>query len=344
MLRLLVDTSTRLDLAKRRDGQKLIGALRELYRTESVRLLVPAVVIDEFKRNRPRIVASMTASVAERFRQIRRDVNDFGGDEYGDALELIDGLAHEMPLIGAMTTRNFDDILTLISAGEILDASPEERARVVDRGLNKLAPFHRSKNSVADALIIELHASRVSAADEAPYVFVTSNSDDFWLPNGDERLPHPDLRHLFEPPRSTYRLGVAGLESALRDQLGDELDALMDEFDFQEDPRRLDEILQAEQEYFDRVWYHRSLMHEYRIEDEDGPEGLAELLKVAGPGRGRIEATYTEPGQLGPYTDFELGPPAIANRAQQAHDREHQDWRVVMFHSRGEQPEPRAGG
>ncbi|GGG65777.1 hypothetical protein GCM10011374_32110 [Kocuria dechangensis] len=28
---------------------------------------------------------------------------------------------------------------------------------------------------------------------------------------------------------------------------------------------------------------------------------------MAGPGRASVEATYTEPGQLGPYTDFEIG-------------------------------------
>jgi hypothetical protein len=82
---------------------------------------------------------------------------------------------------------------------------------------------------------------------------------------------------------------------------------LFDETDFVEEPRRLDEIQQAENELFDRVWYHRSVQYEYQLEDAgDGPE-INRLLEVAGPTRRCIEATYTEPGQLGPYTDFELG-------------------------------------
>ncbi|WP_199240354.1 MULTISPECIES: hypothetical protein [Kribbella] len=71
--------------------------------------LVPSVVIDEFKRNRPRIEQSMTASVSERFRLIKRDLDDFGGAGVEHALQVLDELAHQVPLIGAMTTRNFDE-------------------------------------------------------------------------------------------------------------------------------------------------------------------------------------------------------------------------------------------
>ena len=48
-------------------------------------------------------------------------------------------------------------------------------------------------------------------------------------------------------------------------------------------------------------------MHQYRLEDEESPDAVARLLRIAGPGRTRVETKYTEPGQLGPYTDFELG-------------------------------------
>ncbi|MCW2625899.1 MAG: hypothetical protein JWR48_2621, partial [Mycobacterium sp.] len=37
-------------------------------------LLVPQVVVDEFERNRPRVEASMTSDVSQRFKLIRRDL------------------------------------------------------------------------------------------------------------------------------------------------------------------------------------------------------------------------------------------------------------------------------
>jgi hypothetical protein len=73
MLRLLIDTSVWLDLAKRRDGQKWIVPLRVLMFQRKLELLVPSLVVHEFERNRPRAEAAVSASVLERFRLLRRD-------------------------------------------------------------------------------------------------------------------------------------------------------------------------------------------------------------------------------------------------------------------------------
>ncbi len=112
---------------------------------------------------------------------------------------------------------------------------------------------------------------------------------------------------LFAADGSTYGLGVEGLNQALLDYFGDEIEELFAENYFEEEPRRLDEIVEAERQLFDRIWYHRSLQHEYRLEDAGDDAGIEHLLEIAGPGRQRVEELYAEPGQLGPYTDFELG-------------------------------------
>ena len=52
---------------------------------------------------------------------------------------------------------------------------------------------------------------------------------------------------------SSYWLGVDGLDSALLDAFGDEYQQPLDESDFREEPRRLDEIVDAESELFDRI-------------------------------------------------------------------------------------------
>ncbi len=45
----------------------------------------------------------------------------------------------------------------------------------------------------------------------------------------------------------------------------------MEESDFEEEPRTLAEILAAEKEFFDRVWYERHLVFRHRYEQgEDG--------------------------------------------------------------------------
>lgn len=309
MLHLLVDTSTWLDLSKRRDGQRWIVALRVLIHTGEVELLVPALVIDEFQRNRERIQASMTASVAQRFKLIKQDLDEYGGEGHRPSIYLIEDLARDVPLIGAMTTRNFDDILELLRAGRAIQPTDANSRAVVERGLAKQAPFHRSRNSVADALLIEVYATAIDGVDLAnePHAFVTSNSDDFSLQVGDVRQPHPDIAETFAQDGSTYALGVDGLDDTLRAEFGAEIEELFAETDFVEEPRRLDEIVKAEGEFFDRIWYHRSLQHEYKLRAAGDAEETGRLLQIAGAGRTRVEETYTRPGELGPYTDFELG-------------------------------------
>ncbi len=93
----------------------------------------------------------------------------------------------------------------------------------------------------------------------------------------------------------------------MRGHFGDEIEQLFDELHFEEEPRKLDEIMTAEGEFFDRVWHHRSLQHQYGLEDAGDDTEVERLTAIAGPARARVESTYTDDGQLGPYTDFELG-------------------------------------
>lgn len=303
MLHLLVDTSTWLDLAKRRDGQKWIVSLRLLVHWQRVDLLVPTLVLDEFVRNRPRVEASMTASIAERFRLLKTDFDQYGGgdDELAAALA---GLAHQVPLVGAMTSRNFDDIADLLSKGRHLEPGDVERTGAIRRALDKRAPFHRAKNSVADALIIECYASASSRVnlDLHPHAFVTSNSSDFSLVGGDQRQSHEDLAPLFDHKGSSYALGVEGLDAVLRVHFAASYDELLEESYFEEEPRRLDEIQASEQEFFERISYQRAVNRVYREAGpgDPTPEQEAQLDARAA----LLAARY---GDAGPYSDFEWG-------------------------------------
>jgi hypothetical protein len=94
--------STWPSVATANDG----SARQVLTQYDGVTLLVPSVVIDEFGQNRKHVEASMTASVEQRFRLIKRDLGDYGRTDHHSALRVLEELAHEVPLIGAMTTRS----------------------------------------------------------------------------------------------------------------------------------------------------------------------------------------------------------------------------------------------
>jgi hypothetical protein len=290
MLRLLIDTSTWLDLAARRDGQKWIVPLRLLKSHGKLDLLVPSLVIAEFDRNRPRSEMAVTTSVLDRLRQLRRELGEYAGEQHEHIW--LEETAQQIPLVNAMAPQNFREIDQLLRAGTSLEPSEVHYARAVQRGLDKRAPFTSDKNSVADALLIEIYASQISAADNPDVcAFVTSNHRDFSTPNGDRRQPHPDLTEIFDGSRSRYVYQVEGLHSVLLDYFGDEFLEEYEEVGFlvsDEEPRTLAEIVQAEQEFFDRVWYVRSVVHS----DEDKPDLPDGIRTGMMTGHQRIEAKY----------------------------------------------------
>src|SRR4051812_13362302 len=56
VFKLLIDTCVWLDLAKDHQQQAILGALEELTRQGEVSLILPRTVVDEFARNKTRII------------------------------------------------------------------------------------------------------------------------------------------------------------------------------------------------------------------------------------------------------------------------------------------------
>lgn len=270
MIRVLLDTPIWLDIAKRRDGQRWVVSLRVFASQGGLEILAPQIVLDEFTRNRPRIEASVSAAVSERFRQIRRDLH-----EYGDTsrLDWLDEMSHQVPMVSAAALQNFGEIAEMLDGrSRRLSPSQAEHERVVERALRKIAPMHRPKNSIAHTLLIEMYSSVAAESGDGDIcAFATSNYDGFSVINGDRREPHPDIAAIFDGSTSQYLCGVEGLNDALTAWFGDEFVEMSDEFDILHDePRTSTEILAAEREFFDKVWYVRSLIHDEKVERRPG--------------------------------------------------------------------------
>jgi PIN domain len=292
MLRILVDTSVWLDIAQRRDGQTWIVPMRVFMHQGYFQLLVPALVVEEFERNRPRAEDAVTSKVRERFRLLRNDLNAYADDER--RRQWLQEMTHHIPFVSAMTLQNFSEISDLLQAGKRLEPTNRDRARVVQRGLEKKAPLHLNKNSVADTLLIEMFASAVkrSRAKADEYWFVTSNYQDFSVPNGDRREPHPDLADIFADDRTRYVYADEGLKLAFEDYFGNAFMDEVSEVEFlQEEPRTFAEILETYNEFWNKVWYVRNSIR--YPEGAELPESLKaveskygrdELQKMIGPG------------------------------------------------------------
>ena len=138
----------------------------------------------------------------------------------------------------------------------VVEISDSVKLRAAQRAIDKRAPFHRQRNGIDDAVLIEVYADAVTAkaAYGSRFAFVTHNIKDFSHPNANNKLPHPDIAACFSRVRSLYFITLG---EALRRVRPEQFADLMIEQEWIEEPRRLTEILDSIDELTTKVWYNR---------------------------------------------------------------------------------------
>jgi len=322
MFRILIDTCVWLDLAKEPKLVPTLGVVEELLRLDIIKLIVPRVVLDEFRRNRERIANESAKSLSTHFRLVKEAVGKVGGDKkrVKAVLSYLNDVDHKIPIIGGEAVATLDRIEKLLINAPIIETSDAVRVRAAQRAIEKRAPFHHGKNAMADAILIEAYADcvRDKTGSGVRFMFITHNKSDFSLEHGNHRLPHPDLAPLFSRVKSLY---FVNLPEALRRIEPSLVTDIMLEYAWTQEPRGLTEILEAEELLFNQVWYNRHW--NLRIAIENGkievvdketyprPAGTPETIqrdvwKRARKAARSVERRYGKKN-LGPWDDFEWG-------------------------------------
>jgi hypothetical protein len=317
MFRLFIDTCVWFDLAKDYHQQPVLAALDEMVKRGDVSLLVPRTVLDEFARNRKRVLEEASRSVSSTLRRAREVVDQLGPPR--QKRKIIDHLTnvdHRLHL-GDVVTDSVERIDRLLAAGIVIQVTDAAKLRAIDRAVTGRAPFHRNKNSINDAILIELYRDLLqdSRFKGSRFGFVTHNVKDFSEPNGRHQNPHPDIAACFSRVKSRYFIT---LRDALRRVHPGWLADIVDGEEWAPEPRRATEISEAISELIDKVWYNRHKSREWLIEqgkitlvDEYDPKRhnttiVREIWEGAKRGARRAEAKYGKEN-LGPWDDFEWG-------------------------------------
>jgi hypothetical protein len=156
-----------------------------------------------------------------------------------------------------------DRIEAILRASTILTISDEVKLRATDRAIQKLAPFHRDKNSVNDAILIESYSAFIRERDTPRdrFAFVTHNYKDFSVVNGSRKLPHPDISSLFSRSKSRYFIELGEALGSLKSQaVSDWL------FENYEAPTRsVSEIVDVTDDLVTKIWYDRHQVSRAKI-------------------------------------------------------------------------------
>jgi hypothetical protein len=227
---------------------------------------------------------------------------------------------HLLPTLGDAAAETVGRIEKLFAQGVVIETSDSVKLRAAQRAIDKRAPFHRQRNGIDDAILIEIYADLVAAKAPAGsrFDFVTHNTKDFSHPAASTKLPHPDMANCFSRIRSLYFITLG---EALRRVRPQQFADLMIEQEWVDEPRRLTEIVNIIGELIDKVWYNRHQVRREMI--EDGKIKLVEketfpikdhasrpiqrdIWEGALKSAAKVEKKYGLEN-LGPWDDFEWG-------------------------------------
>ncbi len=266
MTKLLIDTCVWLDIAKTVKGERILSLLEGFIQENEVSLIIPETIIDEFKRNKDRIVNDAGKSLSSQFDKVKEMIVAHGKEESKDLiLSHLSDLNHKIPTLGESVIGSVQRIEKLFFGAEIIKIDDAIKLRAAQRAIDKKAPFHLSKNSIGDSIIIESFSEYKIKNDSQEFnlVFVTHNKNDFSLPNGNQKKPHKDLINIFDSPKSQYFISLPEALNSINPDL------LLDvefENDFDFEPRGLTEMMEAEKELEQKIWYNRHQIRAYKIE------------------------------------------------------------------------------
>ncbi len=193
MFKILIDTCVWLDLAKDYQQQAILSALEDLIQKEEIDLILPRTVVEEFARNKARLIEESSRSLSSTFKRVKEAVDKFADPKQKTKmLSQLNEIDHRIPTLGDTATGTIKRIEKLFVQTPVLEISDAVKLRAAQRAIDNRAPFHRQRNSMNDALLTEMYAEAVAKpSPRIHFAFITHNTKDFSHPNANTKLPTP---------------------------------------------------------------------------------------------------------------------------------------------------------
>ena len=266
MVKLLIDTCVWLDIAKTSKGEEILNLLFEFIDNKEIEILLPEIIISEFDRNKDRVIADAGKSLSSQFKKVKEMVAEHADeDSKQKILTQLNDIDKKIPTLGENAFQTISRIEEIMKVSEIINVTDEIKLSATQRAIDKKAPFHLSKNSIGDSIIIECynHYKIKNVAQDFSLIFITHNVNDFSLKNGNQKLPHEDLSDIFDTTKSQYFISLPEALYSINPDLVEEIEYENDwDFEF----RTFSEILEFENELEQKIWYNRHKNREYYIE------------------------------------------------------------------------------
>lgn len=271
----------------------------------------------EFERNKDRVAETTRQRLSQEFRKIRKVVEQFGDPERRETtIQELDEVHHRLPILTEAVYSTIQRIEVVLQKGTAVEETDEAKLRAAERALLKRAPFHKHKNSMADAVLMETYYSLIknNHFSEFEFLFVTHNTNDFSSAT-DNRQPHQDFAEYFSDSRSRFHIDLPSALSAIDPDI---LHEYRHEHEYTEETRGLTEILEHIDQLVEKIWFSRHCLRAQAIEEgrlqvvpEKDYKGYDPRVIREDIWQGALAAAQNVieryPDELGPWDDFEWG-------------------------------------
>lgn len=309
----MLDTCVLLDISTNRKDLPIVSAFEELTQSGTVKLIVTDLVITEFNRNKDDVADKTRKRLSQEFKIVKRVVSEFGGEQKDLAVDVLNEVNMKLPLLSEANHSTIARVEKLIEESIQIEVTDKVKIAAADRAISKRAPFHISKNSMADAVIIEQFSEFMleNQAESNAFFFLTHNHNDF--SDKDHRLPHEDFNEIFQESNVFYFNNTPSVINIIDSEILEDIEF---EENYMDETRGLQEILSSMDELVDKVWYNRHCNSRYKIENGEirmVPKGTKEygndvmhedIWEGALKSAKRVEEKYED---TGPWSDFEWG-------------------------------------
>lgn len=213
MAGLIIDTSSWVELAKPKYND-LLSELEEQIDSGYLDVIYNQIIKDEWTRNKVRIQDEIISSIRNHAKSALK-ISNFISKEEAEALKrIIEKYRDEEAMQVDLAKKHIDRVEKLLNNGHMVPITDVLKIAVTDRAVLKRAPFHNSKNNVADALII---FSAIDYIDKErtiqnDLIFVSANHKEFADPTDSNKI-HPEIK---EDSKSVHLLFTNNIGQVLK--------------------------------------------------------------------------------------------------------------------------------
>jgi PIN domain len=164
MFKILIDTCVWLDLAKDYQEQSVLGVLEELVRQKQVSIILPRTVFDEFSRNKARVAEDGGRSLSTVLKRAKEVVHRLGDAQKKKmVVEQLNDVDYKLPSLAESAIESIGRIEKLFKSTNVVEAPDDVKLRAAQRAIDRRAPFHRQRNGIDDAILIETYTDLVKS-------------------------------------------------------------------------------------------------------------------------------------------------------------------------------------